>query len=60
VRGFHHGKTTGDRWLCIVINCDVEKWLTAWHNREEQRHDNDGRAATSPGKGAQQQGGTVA
>jgi hypothetical protein len=33
--------------LCIVINCDVVRWLTAWHNREEQQHDGDGRAATS-------------
>jgi hypothetical protein len=34
-----------------VINYDVVRWLTVWHNREERRHDGDGRVATSPASG---------
>jgi hypothetical protein len=33
--------------LCIVINCDVVRWLKACHDREEQRYDGEGRAGTS-------------
>jgi hypothetical protein len=35
----------------VVINCDVVRWPTAWHNCKERRHAGDGRAATSPVSG---------
>ena len=34
--------------LCIVINCDVVRWPTACHDREERQYDSEGRAATLP------------
>jgi hypothetical protein len=33
--------------LCIVINCDMVRWPTVCHDREEQRYDDEGHAATS-------------
>jgi hypothetical protein len=47
-RGGHWLMSYDGHCCVLTVGNNMVKWLTAWHNQGKQRHDDGGRAATSP------------